>query len=670
MFKILKIAISCFVLSCATPALAVNHPMDALTAAEINQTVHILRQKNIAKDGAQYPYIGLLEMPKAQLKKWQYGDPITRMVKVVLYQDNLTSEIEINLENSTILSQNTIDNVEPSVMAGEWHIARKLAIENPIFIKALAKRGITDTNNIYCSPNPAGHFEKKNYDLKRIFMVPCYERSHSKNHLYGRPIEGLFSVVDVEAKQVLEVVDTGVIPTPEAIFDYESGKNNREALNPVFSISPEGNNYQIKDGVLLDWQNWQFHMRMDKRVGPIVSMVKFTDGGQQRDVAYQMSLAEMFVPYQDPSDNWYYRTFLDNGEFGLGLLASSLTPGADCPVNATYLTINMPNDNGEVFQIERAVCIFERNLGEPLWRHGISGEYSNETRPMVDLVVRTIPVLGNYDYVVDFIFSQNGKIDIRVGATGILAVKGVKSLTLEDETSEADTQYGNLVAPAIVAPFHSHHFSFRLDLDVDGTENNLVSDIVAPVTLPEDSPRQGIWLRKQLEFNQEGAISANHWQKQWRIVNKNKKTKLKYNPSYQLMLGHQGTSVIPQDDAQRRALFTLNPLWVTKYNAKELYSAGDYPNQSHGGEGIVQYVTDKQDIDNQDIVLWPTLGFDHIPRVEDWPIMPTMFMQISIRPFNFFDQNPTMDVAPYFKNMSAPTNDVKIDANTNDEASN
>ncbi|PCI88725.1 MAG: hypothetical protein COB24_01810 [Hyphomicrobiales bacterium] len=652
MKNIAKFYLSFLLLLIAPQVLAVTHPMDALTADEIRQTVAILIDKKIADEHSQYPYIGLLEMPKAMLKGWQYGDAINRMAKVVVYKDNETYEIKLDLDKSQILSQKLMANVEPSVMAREWHIARELTLKHPKFIEALKDRGITDLNNIYCSPNPAGHFERQNYDLKRIFKVPCYERSHSKNHLYGRPIEGLFTVVDVEAKQVIELVDTGIIPTPPAIFDYESGKNNRQPLNPIFSISPEGSNYNLKDGVLVDWQNWQFHVRMDKRVGPIVSMVTFKDGDDQRDIAYQMSMAEMFVPYQDPSDNWYYRTFLDNGEFGLGLLASSLTPGADCPVNATYLTINMPNDNGEVFQIERAVCIFERNLGEPLWRHGVAGEYSNQTRPMVDLVVRTIPVLGNYDYVIDFIFSQNGKIDIRVGATGILAAKGVKSLSLDDDSAEQDTKYGALIAPAIVAPYHSHHFSFRLDLDVDGVDNNLVTDIVAPIALPEDEIRASIWRREVLDILEEGGISPSHSHKQWRLVNKNRLNKLKYNPSYQLILGHQGTSIIPQDDAQRRALFTLNALWVTKYNADELYSAGDYPNQSLGGEGIVKYVADRENIDNQDIVLWPTLGFDHIPRAEDWPIMPTMFMQISIRPFNFFDQNPTMDVPPFFKGMN------------------
>ena len=39
------------------------------------------------------------------------------------------------------------------------------------------------------------------------------------------------------------------------------------------------------------------------------------DGKKQRDVAYQMNVAEMFVPYMSPDPTWSYRTFMDAGEF-------------------------------------------------------------------------------------------------------------------------------------------------------------------------------------------------------------------------------------------------------------------------------------------------------------------------------------------------------------------
>ena len=65
----------------------------------------------------------------------------------------------------------------------------------------------------------------------------------------------------------------------------------------------------------------------------VISLVTY-DG---RSVLYQGALAEVFVPYQDPSTNWYYRTFMDVGEFGFGAFSSPLKLGLDVPENAVLL---------------------------------------------------------------------------------------------------------------------------------------------------------------------------------------------------------------------------------------------------------------------------------------------------------------------------------------------
>lgn len=50
--------------------------------------------------------------------------------------------------------------------------------------------------------------------------------------------------------------------------------------------------------------------------------------------------------------------------------------------------------------------------------------------------MRWISTVGNYDYIFDWIFHENGTIGIDAGATGIEAVKGVKAKTMHDETAK------------------------------------------------------------------------------------------------------------------------------------------------------------------------------------------------------------------------------------------
>ncbi len=204
-------------------------------------------------------------------------------------------------------------------------------------------------------------------------------------------------------------------------------------------------------------------------------MVEARDGVRWRSVAYQMHLSEIFVPYMDPDQSWYWRAYMDSGEYGFGNFLSPLRKGVDCPPYARFLTVTMPQDDGEPIQIPNAICMFERSIGDPAWRHyetvGRSPQNQIPTagRPASRLVVRSAAAIGNYDYLVDYVFHQDGSIRIAVGATGIDATKGVASQSMKDATAAADTRHGTLIAPGLVAPFHSHYFNFRLDLDVDGT---------------------------------------------------------------------------------------------------------------------------------------------------------------------------------------------------------
>jgi primary-amine oxidase len=90
--------------------------------------------------------------------------------------------------------------------------------------------------------------------------------------------------------------------------------------------------------------------------------------------------------------------------------------------------------------------------------------------------------------------------------------------------------------------------------------------------------------------------------------------------------------------------FADHLIYVTKYNEDEYFSGGQYTNQSQGGYGVRTWAAREDQIAEEDIVLWIQFGLQHIPRVEDFPVMPAEMIKVSLKPVNFFSRNPAIDV--------------------------
>jgi primary-amine oxidase len=355
----------------------------------------------------------------------------------------------------------------------------------------------------------------------------------------------------------------------------------------------------------------------------------------------------MFVPYMDADPAWSFRTFMDVGEyaFGFGSLSLPLTPGIDCPADSMFLDAVLSDEAGAPRPRRSVICLFERSTGAPLWRHAETANNNYAGRSAVELVMRTIPSVGNYDYIVDWVLTDTGAIRIEVGATGIDQIKGVQARSMADPSAAADTTSGTLVAPNLVAVNHDHFLSFRLDVDIDGQANTLIRQRLEREQLPGTSGRRSLWRVADKEINEAGPLRGDvHGEEVWRVVNPNLTNTLGQHPGYELHPGHSATSLLAADDfPQRRAGFSAAPLWVTAYDSKQLYAAGLYPNQSPGGGGLPAYVAQHRSVANTDLVLWYTMGFHHVPRPEDWPVLPTMWHCMSLVPYGFFDHNPAID---------------------------
>jgi primary-amine oxidase len=628
-------------------AQAPQHPLDGLTAQEIWTVREVMQTSSRIDAATRYSLINLREPPKEEVLRWSPGQAFRREAQVVLRQAHKTFEVVVDLHARRVVSWQEIPGAQANLTLEEIVDAGEAVKQNPDWQAAMRSRGIKDFDTIECEGNSPGYFGTPEEQGRRLQYVTCWARRGLWND-YARPIEGLIVLWDADAKKVMRIIDTGAVPVSRAPADYdpESVGPLREIPTPIQVVQPLGPSFRLNGGEV-SWQKWSFHFRLDPRVGPVVSNVRYADEGKSRSVLYEGSLSEIFVPYMDPSEGWYHWTFMDAGEYPIEGFGTPLELGADCPENAVYFDSVFADARGIPQRVRRSVCLFERYAGNPAWRHKFNDGVV-ESRRRRDLVLRAIATYGNYDYIFDWVFRQDGTIRVDVAATGMDAVKAVGPRTATEDTDGSAQAYGRFIAENTVAPNHDHFFCFRLDLDVDGVANSFVKEDIHTERLPDDHPRKSLWVStpKTLASEQQAKLLINLAKPAlWRVVNPAVKDSLGLPVSYQLAPGYNIMSLLlPDDYPQLRAAFTQYHVWVTPYRAEERYAAGDYVTQSHGGDGLPAWTQADRPIENTDLVVWYTLGIHHVPRPEDWPVMPTVWGGFELRPYNFFTRNPALDL--------------------------
>lgn len=627
-------------LICSTQAQA--HPLDPLSADEIEAAVAVLRDAGDTDADTRFAQIGLDEPDKAAMLSWQPGQPFNRKAFVVARRNRTVYEAVVDLAARKVERWEAIPGVQPAISLEELTEAQAITRADPGWQAAMQKRGFSEfsRDKVFCAPMSVGHVADAADSGRRLLRVSCFDAVGTSN-LWSRPIEGLQVLVDLDEGKVVRLFDTG--PAPVIRDRHEFGARPLPAT-PSTGGAPAPHGFRL-DGNEVHWKDWSFHYRLDRRAGLILSLLRYQDGDRARSILYRGSLAELFVPYMDPDPGWSFRAFMDQGENDFGFMASPLQPGTDCPADAAFLDAVLADSRGEPLSGKSVICLFERDTGAPLWRHADGANPAYAGRPAVELVLRTIESLGNYDYLIDWVLTDAGVVRIDVGATGIDAVKGVASRNMADPSAARDTATGMLVAPNLLAVNHDHFLSFRLDLDIDGPDNTLVRQKVSAQPSPENRGRS-FWTMQENSVTEEGSVSPQHGAAEiWRIVNPNRTNALGQHPGYELRPGHLATSLLAPDDiALRRAAFSAAPLWITAYDRNELYAAGPYPNQSKGGGGLPAYAAQRRPVENADIVLWATLGVHHLPRPEDWPVMPTQWHSLSFVPNGFFARNPSVGI--------------------------
>ena len=276
------------------------------------------------------------------------------------------------------------------------------------------------------------------------------------------------------------------------------------------------------------------------------------------------------------------------------------------------------------------------------WKHFDAGLNHAEVRRRRRLVVSFIITAGNYEYAFYWYFYTDGAIELEIKLTGVVLTSALAPGEVAD--------YGTVIAPQTVAALHQHFFGVRLDMAVDGQANSVYEVETEALPRGPDNPYGNAFRPRRTLLRTESEaqrLAEPATARHWLVVNPSVVNALGQPVGYKLV---PEAGVLPFADDQAsvtsRARFMTRHLWVTPFAEQERFPAGDYPNQHTGEAGLPEWTKAGRSIENTDIVLWHTLGSHHIPRPEDWPVMPVERVGFTLKPVGFFDRNPALDVPP------------------------
>ncbi|BDY26288.1 primary-amine oxidase [Mycolicibacterium mageritense] len=627
------------------------HPLDPLGEDEFRRAAAIVRRDRGVDERWRFTSIELAEPDKQQLAAYDAAGtmPDRQAIVVCLHRDsNSTYKATVSLTDDVVLTWTHLPGVQPNFTVDEWDECDQAMRTHPDVIAALARRGVTDLDTVFMDVWTYGDILiPERYQGRRLGWTDTWVRSPGGENIYAQHLRGFHCIVDMNSMELLEIEEGDPIDLPEVMAEYRPevvpaqlrDSSTRPPLKPLDITQSEGPSFTI-EGNRLEWQNWSLRVGFNYREGMTLHTVSYNDHGTVRPIAHRMSFAEMAVPYRDHCPDHYRRTAFDIGEWGIGFMTTSLELGCDCLGEIRYLDAVLHDTKGEPYTIRNAICIHEED-NAVLWKHVEHGGTA-DVRRMRRLTVSSHMTVANYEYLVYWRFYQDGNIECEVRATGLMVTTALH----EGE----EHPHGTLVDNRTYAPIHQHFLTARLDLDIDGSGNTVYATETETEPIGPDNP-YGLSLRQKntpLRTEEEGKQDFN-WdtQRAWKVVNENVTNGLGTHPSYKLVPGAAFPHMFdPASPIFRRAEAIAHTVWVTPNHPDERWPSGEFVNQSGPSLGLPEWTAANRSIENTDVVVWYTFGIHHIPRPEEWPIMPVDVCSFWLKPAGFFDRNPALDVQP------------------------
>ncbi|KAL4785038.1 copper amine oxidase [Aspergillus varians] len=634
------------------------HPFDPITPGEITLATRML-QAAFPGVALRYKKIDMQEPIKAEVVPYieaeRLGKPLprkpTRLLQALFHRLDTGAFFKalLNADTKTVVHATQLPkDIQGPVDTDELIVIEELCLAHPAVKAEIAKlqlpAGVTVCNDpwIYGRDDPN--------ETRRLFQCYMYivGTDHPQNNHYSTPCK--FSpVFDALTHELVRMdylpggKDSATTETqpwkPVETIQYAHellSESLRTDLKPYIVQQPEGPSFTAI-GNEVSWQKWRFRVGFNSREGLVIHNLTYDN----RSVFYRLSMSEMTVPYGDPRAPYHRKQAFDVGDVGFGITANQLALGCDCLGHIKYFDGYRCDSKGTPVHLPNVICMHEQDAGlqhkHSNYRTGAATVVRNR-----QLALQMICTVANYEYIFAFIFDQAANVELEVRATGILS-----TVPFDNEVFGTTVPWGTNVGPGVMAPFHQHLFSFRIDPALDGHRNTVFYQDSVPMPEDEKNPWLVGYTTEETVLNTSGTADLSVERgRVFKIRNDEKINPITYKPiGYKLMPAPaQMMLASPRSFGLRRAVFGTKAIWVTKYRDDELFAAGEFTNQSADSTGVERWVARKENVQNDDVVLWHTFGLTHNPRIEDFPVMPMERVSVMLKPDGFFTKNPALDV--------------------------
>lgn len=646
-----------------------RHPFDPLTGAEISSARDAVRtysEEHLDVQSPRFAYITLVE--PASLS----DDGSVRKAEALIYLPPSTphrlyvgfSSDEQEPLKAVVVSCDSLPGVQPVLTPADCALAEEI-VKGDSDVQALLRTQYQlDACNLICDPWSVHISEDavsgedavipgastlddlNDMRLVQTFLYADPDCQGAVHNHYAHPLH-LLPIVDLVSQRVVSIHGRKRVPPPKmpserVNYHKETLPQNTylvksvdpHLLKPLDIIQNKGPSFEI-EGRLVSWFKWKFRVGFNYREGVTLHEVSF----DERPVLRRASLVEMAVPYADPRPPFPRKCAFDVGDYGLGNCANSLSLGCDCLGTIHYFDATLANENGHPYVIENAICLHEEDAGifhkHMDYRSGLP--FARRARKFVVSFVATVV---NYEYLFYWNFHMDGSLSLEIRLSGEL------STNLLSEGEEMPNA-GTLVAPGVNAQLHQHMFCARLEPTVAGHLNSVSELNAVAATQGEGDPYGNAFkLEETLCETELVAIRDCKPGRVWRIYNATKANPISKTPrSYRLVpTSNPLLLTSPECNVSQRAGFARHSLWVSPLRSGERFPAGEFPTQCMEPNGVTEWTKKDESIVQRSLVVWHSFGILHLPRTEDFPIMPCEVTGFTLKPDCFSDGNPALDV--------------------------